>query len=245
MAMNEALNLDNIRSALIRLEESIIFSLIERAQFGKNLIIYRNNGIQIPDWNGSFMLYLLHKTEVIHAGVRRYTAPDEHPFTTGLPEPVLDPMAYNWPIKKTAININPEILDIYIKAIIPEICENDDDGNYGSSVVNDIIVLQNLSKRIHYGKFVAESKFLQDEISYKNLILKKDNAGIMELLTDQKVEDDLLERVEVKASAYGQDPKSPNPVYKIKPQVIRKFYQDFIIPLTKKVEVMYLLERLN
>lgn len=34
-----------------------------------------------------------------------------------------------------------------------------DDSNYGSAGVLDVLCLQALSKRIHYGKFVAEAKF--------------------------------------------------------------------------------------
>lgn len=34
-----------------------------------------------------------------------------------------------------------------------------DDGNYGSAATLDVLCLQALSKRIHYGKFVAEAKF--------------------------------------------------------------------------------------
>lgn len=34
-----------------------------------------------------------------------------------------------------------------------------DDGNYGSAATIDVLCLQALSKRIHYGKFVAEAKF--------------------------------------------------------------------------------------
>lgn len=34
-----------------------------------------------------------------------------------------------------------------------------DDNNHGSAVTLDVLVLQALSKRIHYGKFVAEAKF--------------------------------------------------------------------------------------
>jgi hypothetical protein len=34
-----------------------------------------------------------------------------------------------------------------------------DDGNYGSAATLDVLALQALSKRIHYGKFVAEAKF--------------------------------------------------------------------------------------
>jgi hypothetical protein len=41
----------------------------------------------------------------------------------------------------------------------PAIAEDGDDGNYGSAATLDVLVLQALSSRIHYGKFVAEAKF--------------------------------------------------------------------------------------
>lgn len=43
-------------------------------------------------------------------------------------------------------------MDIYIKSIVTEICEDRDDNNYGSSATKDIECLQALSRRIHYGK---------------------------------------------------------------------------------------------
>jgi len=241
--MREELKLENIRSNLIRLEETIIFSLIERAQFAQNKIIYRTNGIPIKNYSGSFMLYLLSGTEKLHAMVRRYTAPDEHPFTEVPKEQLLSPLAYEWPIKKTEININAEILETYIDKIIPLICKKEDDGNYGSSSVNDISTLQAFSKRIHYGKYVAEAKFQDSSLEYTKLIKASDSGAIMQRLTDKKVEEHLLERVSLKAQTYGQEPDVKNPVFKINPEIIKKIYADYIIPFTKKVELLYLLER--
>lgn len=245
MKMRDELKLENIRSNLIRQEETIIFSLIERSQFGKNQIIYKKKGIPIPGYDNSFMFYLLEGTEKLHAFVRRYTAPDEHPFSRNLPEPLLTSMVYQWPIKINKININDKILNVYIEKIIPLICEKDDDGNYGSSSVNDINVLQSLSKRIHYGKFVAESKYISDIDGYNKLILKKDKKGIIEKLVNKDVEEKILKRVELKASTYGQELEAQKPVFKIQPSVIKKVYKDYIIPLTKEIELQYLLERLN
>jgi chorismate mutase len=242
--MKEELQLNNIRSNLIRQEETIIFSLIERAQFGKNLIIYKKNGVPIAGDDSPFMYYLLKGTEKLHALVRRYTAPDEHPFTKDLPEPILSPMEYEWPIKKTDVNLNDKILNNYINEIIPLICQKEDDDNYGSSSVNDINALQAISKRIHYGKYVAESKFLSDVEGYKKLILEKKEKEIMGKLTNKTVEKKILERVELKASTYGQEPDTDNPIYKIQPAIIKKIYEDFIIPFTKEVELLYLLQRI-
>ena len=245
LIMKEELKLNNIRSNLIRQEETIIFSLIERAQFGKNRITYKKNGLPIIGENIAFMLYLLKGTEKLHALVRRYTAPDEHPFTKDLPDPILSPMKYEWPVKKTNININDKILDIYINKIIPLICEKEDDGNYGSSSVNDIIALQALSKRIHYGKFVAESKYLSDIEGYKKIIMEKNEKKILEKLTNKTVEQNIIKRVELKASTYGQEPDVQNPTFKIHPSIIKKIYEDYIIPFTKEVELLYLLQRID
>jgi chorismate mutase len=217
--------------------------MIERAQFASNNIIYEKEGI-LPDYPESFMYFLLSETEKIHSRVRRFTAPDEHPFSTNLPEPFSTKMNYEWPIKRTTININDKIMSIYIEKMIPLMCKIADDGNYGSSAVSDVNVLQALSKRIHYGKFVAESKFLRDEKDYTVLIKAKDENKIYDLLTDIPVEEQVLNRVEIKASTYGQDPLSKIKEYKIRPDVIRDIYYNWVIPLTKEVEIKYLMERL-
>ena len=47
---------------------------------------------------------------------------------------------------------------------------------------------QALSKRIHYGKFVAEAKFRAQPEEYGALIRQRDAAGLMRLLTDEAVE---------------------------------------------------------
>jgi chorismate mutase len=47
---------------------------------------------------------------------------------------------------------------------------------------------QALSKRIHYGKFVAEAKFRGAREQYSALIRRRDSAGLMELLTAEAVE---------------------------------------------------------
>ncbi len=47
---------------------------------------------------------------------------------------------------------------------------------------------QALSKRIHYGKFVAEAKFLAQREEYSALIARGDAQGLMRLLTNEEVE---------------------------------------------------------
>ncbi len=66
--------------------------------------------------------------------------------------------------------MNDSIMDIYLSKIIPSICEQGDDQQHGSSVNADVAALQAISKRVHYGKFVAEAKFLQSPELYLNAI---------------------------------------------------------------------------
>jgi hypothetical protein len=53
--MSAALTLPNIRSSLIRQEDSIIFTLIERAQFAQNPLVYQPGGVEVP---GAFVIQL-------------------------------------------------------------------------------------------------------------------------------------------------------------------------------------------
>jgi hypothetical protein len=46
--MSASLTLPNIRSSLIRQEDSIIFTLIERAQFAQNPLVYQPGGVEVP-----------------------------------------------------------------------------------------------------------------------------------------------------------------------------------------------------
>ena len=61
-------------------------------------------------------------------------------------------------------------------------------------------------RRIHFGKFVAESKFQQETEKMVKLIKDGDRKGIEEAITNAKVEKKILERLRLKARTYGTDP---------------------------------------
>lgn len=276
LILGAAPTLGELRDTLVRLEDTIIFALIERSQFKHNSNIYQANKMNFKDgYKGSFLAWFLKEVEYVHAKVRRYHSPDEYPFTSNLPEPLLPPLEYP-PVlvDPEKININDEIFDVYVNTVVPGITKSGDDTNYGSSATRDIECLQALSRRIHYGKFVAESKF-QDprwHDEYVRLIKANDRERIMELLTNRQVEAKLLERLKTKAIIYGQDlsaanldadgnikslvmttttttatetngvnAKSPRVDY----DLVVSLYRDYVIPLTKEVEVEYLLHRLD
>ncbi|KAF8979905.1 chorismate mutase aro7 [Entomortierella lignicola] len=233
-------------------------TLIERAQFAKNDCIYTPGVYEYDDGSrGSFLEYLLHEMEKVHARVRRYTSPDEYPFTSPLPEPILPALEFPPILHKNDINVNKDIMERYLQDIVPKICVPGDDLNHGSSATRDVECLQALSKRIHYGKFIAEAKFMDpnEQGEYIRLIQSKDREGIIELLTNRPVEAALLRRLRRKAMIYGHDitergdivldDQQPDLNQKIRADVVVDLYERFVIPLTKEVEVDYLLKRLD
>lgn len=66
---SQNLTLDKIRDNLIRQEDTIIFSLIERAQFRLNPATYDSRSNPVPGFEGSLLDYLLKETEHLHAKV--------------------------------------------------------------------------------------------------------------------------------------------------------------------------------
>ncbi|KAJ5279565.1 Chorismate mutase type II [Penicillium angulare] len=251
---SKALDLANIRFELIRLEDTITFHLIERVQFPLNKTIYESGGVKIPDSDLSLSDYLLREQERLQSRVRRYESPDEYPFFPDvLEQPVLAPLKYPHILHTNDVNVNDDIKKRYINEVLPAVCPRfgrEDRGeaqeNYGSAATCDVACLQALSRRIHFGKFVAESKFQKDPETFVRLIKAEDRLGIDEAITDAKVEQKVLERLGLKAKTYGTDPAFPEEKgQKINIDAVVAMYKECVIPLTKVVEVEYLMQRLK
>ncbi|VEU23634.1 DEKNAAC104946 [Brettanomyces naardenensis] len=253
MKPETVLDLDNIRQALQRMEDSIIFNFIERSQFYTCPSVYKADVFPIPNFKGSFLDWLLSQHEAIQSQVRRYEAPDEYPFFPDALLPTFLPKINYPPILASYandININNTIKKIYIETIVPGVSIGDADQmvNLGSTAMTDIDALQSLSRRIHFGMFVAEAKFRSERERFTKLIRENDVKGIEDAITNKVVEDKILLRLLEKGKAYGVDPTLKFTQHiegKVKPEVIVNIYRDYVIPLTKKVEVDYLLRRLD
>jgi len=255
---SDTFSLDEVRNSLIRQEDSIIFSLIERAQFKLNAVVYQSDAIAVPMYErhtgkrASFLEYYLRESEQMHGKMRRYTSPDEMAFyPESLPPLVLPALKYPSVLVPNNITLNDDILKLYIDTLVPGICKDGDDHNYGSTAMFDVQALQALSQRIHYGKFVAEAKFRSSRDMYTALIKAQDADAIMDTLTFAKVEKHVVDRVTKKAATYGQDITEMDAVegkmisYKVEPELVGELYSKWVMPLTKKVQVKYLLQRLN
>ncbi|KAH9908651.1 chorismate mutase [Xylariomycetidae sp. FL2044] len=259
---SKALDLSNIRFQLIRLEDTITFHLIERVQFPLNQTIYVPGAVDLgEEAEGlSFMDWYLREQERLQSRIRRYDAPDEYPFfPDALRPPILKPLHYPPKIlHPNDVNVNRQIKAFYTETFLPAVCPDfgrgdrgEQEENYGSSATCDIACLQALSRRIHFGKFVAESKFQSDPEKYTKMIQAGDREGIGASITNAAVEKQVLARLALKARTYGTDPSTngnaggPTAKGKINVDAVVNMYQDFVIPITKEVEVEYLMQRLK
>ncbi|CAE8682681.1 unnamed protein product [Polarella glacialis] len=270
---SSALDLNNIRSALQRMEDSVIFGLIERSQFKTNSGVYEPDCKQLGDFKlhqlkaagstGCLGDWFIYQTECLHSQVRRYNHPTEFPFFGPLPEPSLGSTSGGRTNSEsilahvpTEAHVNSQLLDLYRRKIVPALCEEGDDSNHGSTAVQDVHVLQTMATRIYYGLFVAESKFRSETEKATALIKAKDREGLMAFITKPDVEAKNIQRVILKARTFsqniatGEDGQlapvvSDTTTYKLKPEYIGEVFRDHLMPLTKEVEVNYLLHRLE
>jgi chorismate mutase len=237
-----------------RLEDTITFHLIERVQFPLNRTIYIPGALKLPNSDLSFMDWTLREQERLQSLIRRFESPDEYPFfPDALQKPILAPLNYPRILHPNNVEVNDKIKKSYIESFLPAACPDFGRGdrgeaqeNYGSAATCDINCLQAISRRIHFGKFVAESKFQSEKELYTELIKKGDRDGIGRAITNEAVEKKVLERLALKARTYGTDPSVDADGHgKINVDAVVSMYRDFVIPLTKEVEVEYLMQRLE
>ena len=116
-------------------------------------------------------------------------------------------------------------------------------------------------------------RYRSDPEGYQKLVDANDPDGVMALLTNEKVEKQVLKRSRMKAAAYGTEPmvlpsqsehdetnmvaaaaatavvatldalRHKKTKGKVDPAVIEWVYRDIIIPMTKDIEVAYLFKR--
>lgn len=100
--------------------------------------------------------------------------------------------------------------------------------------------------------FVSESKFRAEPAAFIPHILTPNREALAALITKPAVEAALLVRLAEKAKVYGQDmdraganAEEREKARKIEVDTVVSIYKTFVIPLTKEVEVDYLLTRLQ
>jgi chorismate mutase len=192
---------------------------------------------------------MLREQERLQSLVRRYTSPDEYPFfPEALQEPILKPLVYPRILHPNNVNVNAQLKDCYINHILPAACvqlgredRGESQENYGSAGTCDVLTLQALSRRIHFGKFVAEAKFQQETERFVKLIKNEDRKGIDEAITNAAVEQKVLERLRLKAKTYGTDPDvGANATSKVNADAVVAMYKvGLTIPPTRIYSLTY------
>ncbi|CAH2073159.1 unnamed protein product [Thlaspi arvense] len=247
------LSLDSIRESLIRQEDTIVFTLIERANFPLNSPAFEESLCLDSGNSSSLPEFFVREIETLQAKIGRYEDPEENPFFLDNIPPSVYPTHKYPPVlhpKALSVNINKRIWDTYFKEMLPLFVKPGDDGKYASTAASDLACLQAISRRIHFGKFVAEVKFRDAPQDYEPAIRAKDTEALMKLLTFEKVEEMVKKRVQKKAETFGQEVKCSSGEeserkYKVDPLLVSRIYGEWLIPLTKIVEVEYLLRRLD
>ena len=244
----EHLELDKIATNLEGLEETIIARLIDRAQFRRNRIAYRPgmSGFEGETELSLFALRLKFQEEM-DACFGRFAVPEERPFNQNLPGAkriVRLPDSCLRLANYDTVNLTDKILASYLD-LVPQICADGDDAQYGSSVEHDVYAIQAISRRIHYGAmYVGETKYLSDPAAFSKAIEAEDTHTLETLLTRPEVEKRILRRVQEKVTIIQAAAKVDTRIT-IDPEVVGEYYAAHIIPLTKQGEILYLLNRSN
>ncbi len=243
---NGKFDLAQIAAVLEGLEETIIFTLMNRAQTAANLTVYQP-GLSGFEGAGdkSLLEIRLRMHEETDSVFGRFTVPEERPFSKNLSAPKRKIQSVNTGLMIDSydlISMTNEILPAYLK-LIPEICPIEEDGHYGSSVEHDVMALQAVARRIHFGALnVAEAKYQSDPTKYRGMAETNDREGLMKALTRAEVEEHILNRVAEKVE-HIQGHINPSVRRLIQPEKIMAFYRNEIIPLTKEGEIKYFLNR--
>jgi chorismate mutase len=240
------ISLSEISQKLESYEETIVFKLIDRAQYAANMVIYEPGKSGFKGAGKYSLLELrLRFQEQMDIQFGKFCVPEERPFIKSQSTPRRKAMIDDRGIlieDCNVVNLTDEILNGYI-SLVPLFCLPGDDGHYGSSVEQDVYALQAISRRVHFGSlFAAESKYTSDPEGFGQLIDARDEEGILKKLTRKDVEDRIILRIREKTVATQA---TVNRAIRrvIEPDIIVNFYRECLIPLTKRGQVQYLLHR--
>ncbi len=242
------LDLNLIAAHLEGLEETIIHRLIDRGQFAANPTAYRpgQSGFRGAGETSLFDMRLRYQEEM-DAAFARYLVPEERPTHRDLPAPRREAQLPPTPLEiddLDQVNVTPQIVAGYL-GFLPRLCnlEPQDDGQYGSSVEHDVLAIQAIARRVHYGAlYVAESKYRAAPDLFARHLAAGDRDEILQNITRPEVEERILMRVSQKVD-YVQATINTAVRRRIDREVVLGFYRDLIIPLTKEGELRYLFNR--
>lgn len=139
------------------------------------------------------------------------------------------------PQPKIFQSVEAKLLSFYFSDFLPVNCGSGELPTV-SVFFKDLNILSHISQRMQLGICVAKAKFQTEPELYRKLAAENNIKEINKQLTNSEVEQKILLRVEEKTKQCG----FVNPLFK--PQAAVSFFKDCIIPLTKEIELEYLLD---
>ena len=112
-------------------------------------------------------------------------------------------MNYSSPLAANHINLNTRILEAYTGPILTSLWREGRRRQHRSSAVADVHCLQAISKRVHYGKFVAESNCARSGASFPAPIASGDRVALAGAVTDAAIEQGVLRASSGSAGTYA------------------------------------------
>jgi chorismate mutase len=163
--------LEDIAGRLQGLEETLIYKLLDRAQFAHNPEVYQK-GKSGFSGQGTQHLFWHQAPPSGKTGILLWPIPYPRgeAFHRPPPAPGRNPLGWDHPLPLQdleKVNVTADLLSAYLP-FVARICVPGDDRQHGSSVEHDVMALQAISARVHYGAFyVAESKYLGQPKEYR------------------------------------------------------------------------------
>jgi chorismate mutase len=244
--------LATIRDTLALFEDSIILNLIARTKLPASNIWYNENM--------GFLQYL-QELEIVVARLGKYDVwTGEIPFDLEYPlhqTPFAINMVSPLPsISTETFSVNSAVYQQYIDLILPAIASFnstaaafENSTSLATLLMADHNLMSLISKRIHYGKVVAETKYVNNASIFANVT---DRAMVEALLTDKAQESVVKTRSEAKAkylsahlnfnSTTGALLNSSKGAFDPR-WVGQELFGRILIPTTTEVEVQYILSR--
>ena len=123
----------------------------------------------------------------------------------------------------------------YIQQLLPILCLPGSSGAQASCLSADTSLLDSLSRRLSLSIHVASNKLddLPDDLQLA--IQSRDPARIEQAITHPAVEEMVIARVTTRANKLSPRPDTPS--------AIARIYADWLIPLSRKIQVASLLSR--
>ena len=135
-------------------------------------------------------------------------------------------------IKKNINNDYHYIADDMMNAYLLFILNCNGNAMTNNLYEKDYDIMNLIMNRIMIGEKVIKSKIEQNKEKYYELIRNKDVAKLYELLENKVVENNIIQRLKNKnIENYTDDIKND----------IVKLYENYIIPYTKKIQIIYCL----